>query len=205
MKIAFIAWDYQVTYLELVAVIVSLIAIALAIRGTRWAWPFYLLSALLYGALFFEMSLIASALFQTVFVAAAIWGWFDWGSEGITESRMLAVRVRLFWIAGVLVSWVILAPLVQRVGGVATWLDAFVLVGSVAAQILMIRGFLECWVAWVVVNAVGTFHYANQNLWFTSGFYFVLLIMALIGWRAWVQLPRVAVDAETAMTAGTGS
>lgn len=206
MRIAFTAWDYQVTYLEISAVLVSLIAVGLAIRGTRWAWPFYLASALLYGWLFLEMSLLASALLQTVFVVAAIWGWFDWGSSGITESKVLTNRYRLLWVGGVLASWVVLAPLVQRVGGVATWLDAFVLVGSVAAQILMIRGYVECWPTWVVVNTVGTFHYANQNLWFTAAFYLTLLVMALIGWRTWARLESAGASraAQTASVSPGG-
>ena len=47
---------------------------ASASRGTRWAWPLYFLSSLLYGWLFTEVDLFASAATQLIFMAAAIWG-----------------------------------------------------------------------------------------------------------------------------------
>ena len=45
---------------------------------------------------------------------------------------------------------------------------------------------------WVLVNVVGTALYASQGLYFTSLFYAVLVVMAVIGWRAWVQRARNA-------------
>ncbi len=200
MKILFTAWDYHVTYLETAAVIVAIIGVALAIKGTRWAWPFYLLSALLYGWLFVEVDLIASAWLQIIFVVAAIWGWFDWGSAGISQSKSLTMRTWVVGLVGLAVLWVVLAPLLQWIGGVATWLDAFVLLGSAAAQILMVRGYVESWPMWVIVNVVGTFHYAKQGLWFTSLLYFVLLVMAMVGWRSWTQRNRLAVVEGCAAT-----
>jgi len=188
MQVAFTAWDYQVTFLELSAVIVALIGVALAIKGTRWAWPFYLASAILYAILFINVDLIASAWLQLVFIVAAAWGWFDWGSEGIVDPNAMKVRMRAIGALGLVVAWIALTPLLSWLGGVATWLDAFVFVGSVAAQILMVLGYLESWPMWLVVNAVGTYHYAHQNLWFTSGFYFVLFVMAIVGWRQWARM-----------------
>ncbi len=192
MNILFTAWDYHVTYLEAAAVIVALIGTALAIKGTRWAWPFILLSALLYGWLFREVALIGSAWLQIIFILAAIWGWFDWGSAGISQSKSLTRRTWVVGLVGLAVLWVMLAPLLQWIGGVGDWLDAFVLLGSAAAQILMVRGYVESWPMWVIVDVVGTFHYANQGLWFTALLYFVLLVMAMIGWRSWIQRNRLA-------------
>ena len=38
MGVVFTAWDYDVTYLELSAFFVAIIAVWLASVGTRWAW-----------------------------------------------------------------------------------------------------------------------------------------------------------------------
>jgi len=196
MNVLFTAWDYQVTYLEAAAVVVALIGVALAIKGTRWAWPFYLVSGVLYGLLFIQVDLIASAALQLVFIVAAVWGWFDWGTTGVVRSKTLSSRFRLIGAFALIVAWVALAPLLQLIGGVATWLDAFVFVGSLAAQVLMVLGYLEAWPMWVIVNIVGVVHYAQQALWFTALFYFVLLLMAIWGWRAWFE--RNEVDVEDA-------
>ena len=86
-------------------------------------------------------------------------------------------------------SWLALTPVQNSIGAAATLLDAFVLVGSVAAQVLMVRGYVEAWAAWVVVNVVGTYHYAQQQLYFTGLLYFVLLLLAVWGWWQWSRKP----------------
>ena len=181
MGVVFTAWDYDVTYLELSAFFVAIIAVWLASVGTRWAWPFYFVSAVLYAWLFIEFDLLASALLQIIFMVAAVWGWFDWGRSGVSEAKTLSGRWRLSIVVVSIVAWLALTPVLNSIGAAATLLDAFVLVGSVAAQVLMVRGYVEAWAAWVVVNVVGTYHYAQQQLYFTGLLYFVLLLLAVWG------------------------
>lgn len=184
MIVLFTAWGYEVTLLELLASIAAFAAIALGIKGTRWTWPMYLVSSVLYGIVFWQYDLYASAALQLVFIAAAVWGWFDWGPEG-AQPRVLAARSRLIIGVGAVAAWIILAPALKAIGGAATWADAFVLVGSVVAQVLMVTSYAEAWVLWIVVDLVGTVHYARQGLWFTAILYAALVVMAVIGWRSW--------------------
>ena len=74
MSVLFTVWGYGVTVIEFASVILAFIAVALGIRGTRWAWPFYFVSSLLYGWLFLAFDLPASAAMQLIFMTAAIWG-----------------------------------------------------------------------------------------------------------------------------------
>lgn len=198
MTVLFTLWGYDVTAIEFASVILAFIAIGLGIRGTRWTWPFYFLSSLLYGWLFVQFDLFASAAMQLIFIAAAIWGWFSWGREGAATPTRLAPVSRLRGVIGVVALWALLAPLLQRIGGVATWGDAFMLVGSLAGQLLMVLQKIETWFVWIAVNTVGTVLYASQGLYFTSLFYAVLIPMALTGWRAWSA--RAAHPSEQATT-----
>ena len=120
MNVLFTAWGYDVTWLELLAVVVAIVAVGLGIKGTRWTWPFYFVSSVLYGWLFLQWHLPASAAMQLIFIAAAVWGWFTWGREGVRQGR-LSSRVRLGGALLVVVAWLVLAPLLQTIGGVATW------------------------------------------------------------------------------------
>jgi hypothetical protein len=138
MTVLFTWWGYDVTAVELASVILAFLAIALGIVGNRWTWPPYFLSSLLYAWLFGQFHLFASAALQSIFMAAAVWGWFSWGREGARIPGRLDTALRIRGVVGVLVAWVLLAPLLHRVGGAATWGDAFVLVGSLAAQALMV-------------------------------------------------------------------
>ncbi|MDQ1294249.1 MAG: nicotinamide mononucleotide transporter [Actinomycetota bacterium] len=185
MAVLFSVWGYAVTVVELCAVITSVLAIGLGIRGTRWTWPPYFLASLLYGWLFVGFNLFASAAMQLIFMAAAIWGWFSWGHDGVRSPGRLNPALRVGGAVAVLALWALLAPLLQKIGGAATWGDAFMLVGSLAGQLLMVRQKVETWPTWIAVNTVGAVLYATQGLYFTSLFYAVLILMAITGWRAW--------------------
>ena len=185
MSVLFTLWGYDVTAVEFASVITAFLAIALGIQGTRWTWPFYFISSLLYGWLFVQFHLFASAAMQLIFMAAAVWGWFSWGREGARTPGRLTAAMRMRGAVGVLVLWALAVPLLQSIGGAATWGDAFMLVGSLAAQVLMVLQKTETWPVWIAVNTVGTVLYASQGLYFTSLFYAVLILMAIAGWRAW--------------------
>lgn len=185
MTVLFTLWGYDVTVLEFASVILAFVAIGLGIVGTRWTWPPYFLSSLLYAWLFAEYHLFASASMQAIFMVAAIWGWFSWGSEGARVPSRLTTRTRVAGVVGIVVLWALLAPLLRRIGGAATWGDAFMLVGSVAGQLLMVLQKVDAWPVWIAVNTVGAVLYFSQGLYFTSVFYAVLVVMAATGWRAW--------------------
>lgn len=194
MAVLFSVWGYAVTVVELCAVITSVLAIGLGIRGTRWTWPLYFLASLLYGWLFVGFNLFASAAMQLIFVAAAIWGWFSWGREGVRTPGRLSPATRVGGAVAVLCLWAVVAPFLQSIGGAATWGDAFMLVGSLAGQLLMVLQKVETWPTWIAVNTVGAVLYATQGLYFTSLFYAVLILMAVTGWRAWAARASNAVS-----------
>ena len=185
MSVLFTVWGYDLTAIEAASVVLAFIAIGLSIKGTRWAWPPYFLSSVFYGWLFIEFDLFASAAMQLIFMAAAIWGWFSWGREGARTPGRLTPTGRVRGVVAALALWVLVAPLLRAIGGAATWGDAFMLVGSLAGQLLMVLQKVEAWPVWIAVNTVGTVLYASQGLYFTSSFYAVLVVMAITGWRAW--------------------
>ena len=185
MIVIFTVLNYPVTLLELLAVITSLTGVWLGTTGSRFTWPWWLIGSALYAVLFLQYDLIASAFLQLVFIAGAIWGWFGWGKTGVKPGR-LSSKFRLIWFLTLILSWVLLAPTLARIGAAATWPDSFILLGSVIAQILMVREKFEAWPIWFVVNIVATVHYANQELWFTSILYIVFTAVAIVGWRKWV-------------------
>jgi nicotinamide mononucleotide transporter len=46
----------------------------------------------------------------------------------------------------------------------------------------------ETWILWLVIDAFGTYHYANQGYWFTSILYGVFTVIAGFGWYRWLAL-----------------
>ena len=180
----FTAWGYQVSILEFVASVTSLIGVWLGTTGKRITWPWWALSSALYAVFFYQANLIASAGLQLVFIAAATSGWKGWAPTGAKPGN-LSTRGRIYSILTILILWLALAPLLSRIGAAATVVDAFLFVGSLIAQILMVLEKYESWVIWLVVDLAGTALYFNQGYYFTSFLYGIFTLIALQGWRRW--------------------
>lgn len=189
MSIAFTAWSYDVTYLELISVITSLIAVFMGALGIRMTWPWWFLSSALYAVFFYQVDLFASAILQFVFIAASAWGWFGWKPTG-AEPRYMKNQERGIWIIALLSLWIVSAPALADIGAAATWPDSFLLVSSTVAQIVMVLQRNETWILWLVIDAFGTYHYAHQGYWFTSVLYAVFTAIAGFGWYRWLKLPQ---------------
>jgi len=191
MTTFFTLWGYDVSYLEFVASIVSFIGVGLGITGKRITWPWYGLSGVLYGIFFLQYDLYASAALQLVFIAAAVVGWFGWSATGAKPSRLTNLH-RIAIAGAILLLSLIIAPLLADIGAAAAYPDTLLLLGSMAAQILMVLQKYETWVLWFLVNIGYVALYASQDLLFTTVLYVVFTVMALIGWKAWYESHRSA-------------
>lgn len=187
----FTAWEYQVSVLEFVASVTSLIGVWLGTTGKRITWPFWALSSALYAVFFYQANLIASAALQFVFIAAAVSGWRGWAPTGAKPGR-LVLRSRIYAVLWILGLWLVLAPFLARIGAAATVVDSFLFVGSLIAQILMVLEKYESWIIWLVVDIAGTALYFNQGYYFTSFLYGIFTLIALQGWRRWYADQRSA-------------
>lgn len=187
--VLFTVLGYQVTLLELVAVVASAIGVWLGTTGKRIMWPWWGLSSALYGWLFLNYDLYASAALQVAFIAAAIWGWFGWGPKG-ANSRNLSWTMRAVVLAGGTLTWLVITPFLISLGAAAALPDAFGLVFSVIAQVIMVLQFRENWMVWLVVDLAYVALYWSQDLKFTSLLYVAFSAIALRGWINWKKLQR---------------
>jgi len=182
--ILFTAWGYEVSILEFVAAITSLVGVWLGTTGKRITWPWWAAGSILYAVFFYQVELFASAALQIVFIVAAFYGWRGWGPKG-AEPGVLSVRNRSYIALSVMASVAVLTPLLSGVGAAATWSDAFLLIGSLFAQVLMIYEKFEAWFLWLIINIVGSTQYLLLGYWFTALLYVVLTFVAVVGWRRW--------------------
>jgi nicotinamide mononucleotide transporter len=191
-SIFFTAWGYEVSYLEFIASIASFIGVGLGITGKRITWPWWGISSALYLVLFIEWDLLASALLQIVFIAAAIMGWFGWEVSG-AKPGPFANKYRLFTVIAIFVATLIFAPVLTHFGAVAARPDALLLFGSLAAQLLMVYEKYDNWPLWLIVDAGYVALYASQGLLFTALLYVAFTVMAALGWSAWYGTHRRAI------------
>ena len=180
----FTAWGYEVSILEFTAAVASFIGVYLGTTGKRITWPWWVLSSALYGVFFYQVDLFASAILQIVFIGAAIYGWFGWAPTGAVPGT-ISTRYRIRIVIGTMISVAALSPVLADIGAAATWTDAFILIGSIVAQLLMVYEKYETWVLWLIVNVVATVQYLSLGYWFTALLYGVFAIVAMLGWKRW--------------------
>jgi nicotinamide mononucleotide transporter len=180
----FTAWGYEVSILEFIAATTSLVGVYLGTTGKRITWPWWVLSSSLYGVFFYQFDLFASAMLQIVFIGAAIYGWFGWAPTGAVPGT-ISTRNRLRIAIGTIVSVAVLSPVLAGIGAAATWTDAFILIASLVAQLMMIYEKYETWILWLIVNVVATIQYLSLGYWFTAVVYAIFAVVAIIGWKRW--------------------
>jgi nicotinamide mononucleotide transporter len=156
----------------------------LGTTGKRITWPWWALSSTLYGIFYYQSEFFASSLLQIAFVVAAVFGWFGWAPTGAVPGT-LSVRNRQYIAIGTIISVSVLSPLLSNIGAAATWTDAFILVASLVAQVLMIYEKFEAWVIWIIVNVTATIQFFILDYWFTSVLYAVFTVVAVIGLKRW--------------------
>jgi nicotinamide mononucleotide transporter len=183
-SILFTAWGYEVSVLEFIAATTSLVGVYLGTTGKRITWPWWVLSSSLYGVFFYQVDLFASAMLQIVFIGAAIYGWFGWAPTGAVPGT-ISTRNRLRIAIATVVSVAFLSPVLADIGAAATWTDAFVLIASLVAQLMMIYEKYETWMLWLIVNIVATIQYLSLGYWFTAVVYAIFAVVAIIGWKRW--------------------
>src|SRR5438094_5493690 len=69
---------FATTPLELISFVLAILTVLLNIRRIHWAWLFAIVSSATYGIVFFNARLYGDAGLQAVFIAASVWGWYEW-------------------------------------------------------------------------------------------------------------------------------
>ncbi|MCC6246158.1 MAG: nicotinamide mononucleotide transporter [Rubrivivax sp.] len=195
---AFTLWGSPVTWLELVAVVLSLAMVAANMRVNPVGWPLAIASSLLYALLFADSRLYGEALLQFFFVAVAFWGWWQWlrgrGDDGSKlRVHRLSARGLALLAAGIAIAWPLAGALLDRAtDSDVPYLDALATVASVAGQILLGRKLIENWLVWLAVNVFSVGLFAFKALWLTAALYALFAVLSVAGWRAWARVAAQA-------------
>ena len=195
---AFTLFGSPVTWLEVAAFWIALAMVLANFRVHPVAWPLAIASSLLYALLFLDSRLYGEAALQLVFVAVALWGWWQWlrgtAADGAPlQVRRMSGRQRALVAAATLAAWPLLGAVLDRwTDSDVPYLDALPTVGSIAGQVLLGRKLQENWAVWVGVNVVSVALFATKGLWLTVVLYALFALLSVAGWRLWRRLERPA-------------
>jgi nicotinamide mononucleotide transporter len=193
---AFSLWGSPVTWVEIVAFVLALWMVVCNMRVNALAWPLAMLSSLGYALLFVHYGLYGETALQFLFIAVAVWGWWQWlrghdqGGEPLVVHR-LSARGRWSALVALVLLWPAIALALQRfTDSQVAWFDALPTAGSIVGQVMLGRKLVENWPVWVAVNLVSVALFASKGLWLTVLLYALFAVMAVVGWRVWARMLR---------------
>jgi nicotinamide mononucleotide transporter len=179
--------------LEIIAALLSLLAVWLAVKPYMANWPAAMLGTALYLYLFWENRLYSDMVLQLVFLVMQGYGWAKW-TKGNTEKplnigRMLPSQLLISGIF-TLVAWVGWTLLLLKIKPDASmpWLDSFTAALSVLAICMQAWKKIENWLVWMLADLIYIPLYLKAEMPVTALLYAIFLLIAFLGWRRWKSL-----------------
>jgi nicotinamide mononucleotide transporter len=176
--------------LELVAVVVTLVAVYLTARQVIWCWPLAMVSVILYGIVFFQAKLYADMGLQAIYFVLAAYGWWAWlyGGEDHGELRVTLASWPLrsgLVVLGAAAGLVLGLTLHRLTDAALPFMDSTLTSFSIIGQWLQTRKILEAWLLWIAVDVFYVGMFIFKGLYLTAGLYAVFLYLAALGFVSW--------------------
>lgn len=176
-------------FIEITAVILSLLYVWLAAKENKWCWFFGGIGSAIYVYINFTSHLYYDTLLQLYYVLVAIYGLLYWNKSN-TKTKVVIKPISK--------QYLILALALSAVASyfLGEWskahtpqntshLDAAVTVFSLVATWLTARKILESWLLWIAIDIAATFMYFLKELHATTLLYVLFTIMAIYGYFKW--------------------
>ncbi|PWG80289.1 nicotinamide riboside transporter PnuC [Pararcticibacter amylolyticus] len=195
-SIAFNIWNYPLSYVELIGTLFGLLSVFYASKANILTWPSGVINELFLFILFFQVQLYADMFLQVYFFIVTLYGWFHWNSK-TTESRITTLRrkslvITIFLIlllslpAGFMVQNLhVYMPQHFKMPAAFPYVDSLVMVGSIAATLLLSRKRLDNWYFWIAIDLICVVLYSVKGIYFLALEYLVFLGMAIYGLLYW--------------------
>ena len=186
------AW-FAAHWLETFGAVAGAISVWLAVRESVWNWSVGIINNLVYIVVFVEQRFYGDATLQVFYIAVSVYGivrWMSGGTRGDAPPVRRIAPAEVALLAVVLVAATFgLTRYFERINDVAPLFDAFSFAGSIVAQYMLARKYVENWLLWIVIDVLSIGVYAWKGLAVTSLLYALFLAMCIVGFVQWRKAP----------------
>ncbi|MEU4815234.1 nicotinamide riboside transporter PnuC [Micromonospora aurantiaca] len=202
---------------EIVGNVFGLGSALLGLRRVVWAWPVGMIgNALLFtvflGGVFVTPQahdLYGQAGRQVFFFAVSVYGWWRWsrnrraggGDEPAVVPRWATWPERLGLLVAAAAGTAAAYPVLAALGSWGPLPDAWILVGSLLATYGMARGWVEFWLIWIAVDAVGVPLLLRGGFYPSAAMYLVYGAFCAAGLYSWWRTSRAVATAPAPIPA----
>ncbi len=204
-NIFFSALGYNMSYLEFFGTLAGGVAVWLSAKGNSWSWPLGLVNVTLFFFLFYQVQLYPDMFLQVFFFVTNLLGWWRWSHPKLVEEnnkKELKVSFMpygwlFFFLSAGVVGTLVMGsfagnlhtffPRLFNQPSAFPYADSFVTTMSIVATYLMVQKKAECWLVWIVVDAVAAYLYFSKNILFVGVEYLIFCFIAAFGFITWVR------------------
>jgi nicotinamide mononucleotide transporter len=203
-NIAFTALDYPMSWVELIATIAGVVAVWLSAKEHIINWPIGLINIVFSFFLFFKTGFYADSFLQIFFFVTNIYGWYLWSRRDVTTTEPI-VKVSFmpqkqqFLLAfSIIIASVAFGSVVNRlhewfptifpVEAAFPYADAFVMMMSIAGNILLMTKKIESWILWVLVDILAPILYFQKGIYLITVEYIIFLALASFALFNWLDI-----------------
>ncbi len=192
--------DFQLSWVEWIGFIVSLVYLYFSINQKIWLWPMGLLSSIFYVIVFLVVHLYADMILQVYYLIVSLWGWIFWKKkqENDKNKNMPIIKTSLKDFINISIAFIVLylllvlvllkLPAVLNITSSAMpYLDAFTTAGSFVATWMLVKKRIEQWLFWIVIDIVSMGMYIYKGLHPTALLYLIYTVMAIGGYVVWLK------------------
>lgn len=199
----FIAGLKETGFLEFIAVISGIVSVWFSRKENILVYPTGLINTTFYIYLSIKGSLLGEATVNLYYTIMSIYGWILWARRNEQKEHIVQITFssRREWIGEIafflsfyFAIYAALSYLKRDFApGAIPWADAFASSTAFTGMWLMARKKVESWYWWIATNIASMPLYFVKHYVFTSVYYLILLILAIMGlveWRkrAWHNL-----------------
>ena len=140
---------------------------------------------------------------QVYFFVVAIYGWFTWTyhKKESTEVQRSSNKSLLIIVGSILLLSALMGYFMKNIhltlpdyfsqAASFPYLDSFIAVASIFANIMMARRIIENWVLWIIIDVVAVYVYLQKGILFISLLYAIYCFLAWNGYLSWKKMKYV--------------
>jgi nicotinamide mononucleotide transporter len=204
-NIFFTVLGYPMSYLEFFGTVAGGIAVWLSAKANIWSWPIGIVNVVLFFFLFYQVQLYPDMFLQVFFFVTNLMGWWRWANpKSGEEDRKNELKVSFMkrkqfigvFVIGLVGTYLFGTfaknlhewfPTIFNLPSAYPYADSFVTIMSIVTTFLMIQKKVECWIIWIIVDAVATYLYFAKGIKFVGIEYLVFCFLASFGLWNWMQ------------------
>ena len=181
---------------EIFGLFTGTLSIALLIRQNIWTWPVGIAYTLASLYIFFTAKLYADFALHVFFLIMSSYGWYYWlqGKNSFDAQLPVSSESKKVLAYSIIIC-VLMITLTSNLFTIYTdadlpYWDNTTSIVSVLAIWLQSRKKIESWIFWLIVDILSVGIYFYKELYLYSLLYSIYVVMAFLGYRAWLESYR---------------